>query len=77
MSKRTLIDVYGPTALVTGAASGIGAAFAQQLATQGFSLIMVDRDAPGLAALAAQLRAGAHVRVDAFPGDLTSARFES
>jgi len=75
MSKRTLIDVYGPTALVTGAASGIGAAFARQLATQGFSLIMVDRDAPGLAALAAQLRAGAHVSVDALPGDLTSARF--
>jgi 3-hydroxybutyrate dehydrogenase len=43
------------TALVTGAASGIGAAIAGRLVDDGARVIAVDRDEAGLAALAARL----------------------
>jgi short-subunit dehydrogenase len=47
----------GGTAVVTGAASGIGAALAVELARRGSHLVLLDRDADGLAAVAAQVRA--------------------
>jgi short-subunit dehydrogenase len=45
------------TVLVTGAASGIGRALAQRLASMGARLVLVDRDGDGLALAAAGARA--------------------
>ena len=47
----------GGTAVVTGAASGIGAALAAGLAARDSHLVLLDRDADGLAAVAAAVRA--------------------
>ncbi len=54
------MDAYrfaGGTAVVTGAASGIGEALAVQLAERGSHLVLVDRDADRLAGVADRLRA--------------------
>ncbi|MCF6735710.1 SDR family oxidoreductase [Blastococcus sp. KM273129] len=48
----------GGTAVVTGAASGIGEALAAQLAGRGSHLVLLDRDAGRLAAVADRIRAG-------------------
>ena len=47
--------IKGATAVVTGAASGIGRALALELAARGCDLALADRDEAGLAALAAEI----------------------
>ncbi|MEM7437088.1 MAG: SDR family NAD(P)-dependent oxidoreductase [Myxococcota bacterium] len=51
-----LRERYGSRALVTGGARGIGRAFAEELASAGFDLLLVDRETEDGEALAKELR---------------------
>ena len=57
------MDITGSSALVTGAASGIGAAVARQLAAAGAKVVVADLQADKGEALAKELD-GAFVQVD-------------
>ncbi len=54
--KEEFSQKYGPWALVTGAAQGLGEAFAEQLAERGVNIVLVDRQADVLALSANKLR---------------------
>ncbi|MDO5093003.1 MAG: SDR family oxidoreductase [Propionibacteriaceae bacterium] len=59
-------------AVVTGASSGLGAAYARELARQGANLILVARSTGKLSGLADELRTRHRVDVEVWPCDLTN-----
>ncbi len=61
---------YGPSALVAGAAVGLGAEYARQLAARGLGLVLIDRDAGPLESTAAAIRAAHSVEVRTLALDL-------
>jgi len=56
--------------MITGGSSGIGLAFAKNLAQHGADLVLVARDAEKLATIADQLRTGYLVYVTPMAADL-------
>jgi uncharacterized protein len=62
----------GLLAVVTGASSGIGEAFARQLAVHGYDLLLVARRENRLKALAEEIASAHHVAVEAMVADLAT-----
>ncbi|MEO4001406.1 SDR family oxidoreductase [Mesorhizobium sp. CAU 1732] len=60
-----------PSVLITGASSGIGAAYAERFARRGHDLVLVARDKARMETLAARLRRDSGVAVDILQADLT------
>lgn len=71
MSNDAFVARYGPWALVAGAAVGLGAEYARQLAARGLSVVLVDRDAGPLDATADAIRAASAVQVRTLVLDLS------
>ena len=72
MPPFRLADCAGHWAVVTGASSGIGRAYARQLAARGLHLLLVARSEPALRELAAELAASHGVRAEVAVLDLAT-----
>jgi short-subunit dehydrogenase len=71
------MNYQGKTALITGASSGIGAAFAEILAQKGMNLVLVSRSAPKLEAFATQLQQKYQIQAEAIAADLSQENIAS
>ena len=65
-----MTQTYQGTALITGASSGIGALYAEQLAHKGYDLVLVARDRARLDALAARITTATRRTVEVLAADL-------
>lgn len=62
-----------PSVLITGASTGIGAAYAERFARRGHDLVLVARDTARMETLGARLRQESGVSIDIIQADLTKA----
>lgn len=61
----TFMDLsHHPKSLITGAASGVGRAFAKLLASQGYNLVLIDKDKEKLEDLAKELSKEYHQEIE-------------
>ncbi len=66
-------EKYGPVALVTGASSGIGVGFAEELASRGLDLVLAARRVDRMEELQARLEAAHGITVRVIESDLSRA----
>ena len=71
MGYDTFRERYGPAALVTGASSGIGQAFAEELAERGFDLVLTARRRDRLQKLADRLQSAYGIQAHVIEADLS------
>ncbi|QRI86853.1 SDR family oxidoreductase [Pseudomonas putida] len=67
-----MAQAFKGTALVTGASTGIGSLYAEQLARRGYDLVLVARNRERLNALAGRLTTETRQNVEVFPADLAN-----
>jgi short-subunit dehydrogenase len=65
-------QTYGPWAVITGGSEGVGAAFAQRLASSGINLVLIARREGPLAETASRIRAESGVEVRTLPLDVSA-----
>jgi len=75
--SNTLLQQYGPWALIAGGSEGIGLCFARQLAAAGINLVLIARRSAPLQAAKEQLLRDYPVEVRIQPLDLTAADLEA
>ncbi len=72
MTKKSTFSYKGSTALITGAAGGLGEVFAEQLAERGSNLVLVGRSADKLQVLAQRLEQQNKITATVLTADLAS-----
>src|SRR6516165_12540986 len=72
---NNFVERFGPWALVTGASSGIGEAFARRLAEIGMNLLLAARREDRLRQLAEELQGRFSISTRIVPVDLAQADF--